>query len=87
MFLGGRDISGKPLQRILEDLGFELHLVPVSKKDPEDLEVVETIGSDSLDAIRLVLVNYLEGVNAQRHRRLPIVDFVDSVVRKINLGG
>ena len=83
-FLQGRDISGKPLQRILDGLGFELHIVPVGKKDIEELERLETISENSMEALQLTLVEYLENLEGKRKRKSNIVQYVDMMINKFN---
>ncbi len=39
-FLRGRRISGKPLINMFNDLGFEVHIVPINKSDSAAIEKI-----------------------------------------------
>lgn len=81
-FLEGRDVGGKPLQRIFDELGFELHLVPIYKKDIDSLENVESITNDSLEAMRLLFVGCLENFENKRRKKSNLVTYVDDFIKK-----
>ena len=83
-FLGGRDISGKPLNRIFDIFGFDIHLVPVPKKSYEDKEMLDTMAQNALESIQISMVNYLDGVVRQKRKKKNIVFFVDAIIEKIN---
>ena len=83
-FLRGRRVSGKPLINMFEDLGFEIHIVPVNKSDSAAVEKINEITSDTLEAIQLTFVDYLENKEEDKRRRKNIVLFVDYILKKIN---
>ena len=83
-FLRGRRVSGKPLINMFEDLGFEVHIVPVNKSDSAAVEKINEITSDTLEAIQLTFVDYLENKEEDKRRRKNIVLFVDYILNQIN---
>jgi hypothetical protein len=85
-FLRGRRISGKPLINMFNDLGFEVHLVPINKSNTKATELVNTMASDAFEALQMSFVNYLETKEEEKRRKKNIVFFVDYIIEKINKG-
>lgn len=83
-FLNGRDVSGKPLSRIFDDLGFDLHLVPINKKDIENREIVDRLALDSFDTLRLIFVDFLQQKYDAKKKKKLINVFIDKILNKIN---
>lgn len=83
-FLNGRDISGKPLSRVLDDLGFELHVVPIPKKDIETREYLDSLTTDVFETLRLIFVDYLEQQQSTKNKKKLIFYFIDNIIQKIN---
>ena len=83
-FLRGRRISGKPLINMFNDLGFEVHIVPVNKTDSAAIEKINELSSNTLEAIHLTFVNYLENKHQERKRKKNMILFIDYVLEKIN---
>ena len=86
-FLRGRRISGKPLINMFNDLGFEIHIVPVNKSDSETIEKINELTSDVLEAIQLTFVNYLENREEAKRKKKNIIIFVDYIINSINQKG
>lgn len=82
-FLRGRRISGKPLINMFNDLGFEVHVVPVNSSDSAAVEKINEITSNALEAIQLTFVNYLENRIQERKKKKNMVLFVDYILEKI----
>ena len=83
-FLNGRDISGRPLGRIFDVFGFDIHLVPVPKKNYKEKEMLDSMAQNALESIQISMVDYLDGVVRQKRRKKNIIFFVDSIIEKIN---
>ena len=83
MFLGGRDVGGAPLNHILDSFGFELHIVPVIKKNTEDMETISEISENAFEALQLILVDYLERTQSRRNRKSNIIIFADNILKNI----
>ena len=61
-FLDGTELGIKPLARMIEGLGYDLHLVPVKKDDAEAMKKLEAdseefIG-DAMDTLKEFLENH-----------------------------
>ncbi len=83
-FLRGRRISGKPLINMFNDLGFEVHIVPINKSDSAAIEKINELSSNTLEAMQLTFVNYLENKHQERKHKKNMIMFVDCVLEKIN---
>lgn len=83
-FLRGRRISGKPLINMFNDLGFEVHIVPINKSDSTTIEKINELSSNTLEAIQLTFVNYLENKHKERKHKKNMIMFIDYVLEKIN---
>lgn len=83
-FLRGRRISGKPLINMFNDLGFEVHIVPVNKSDLAVVEKINEITSNVMEAMQLTFVNYLENKNQEKKRKKNMILFIDYILEKIN---
>ena len=86
-FLRGRRISGKPLINMFNDLGFEIHIVPINKSDSAAVEKINELTSDALEAIQLTFVNYLETKEEAKRRKKNIIIFADYIINQINSKG
>ena len=82
-FLRGRRISGKPLINMFNDLGFEVHIVPVNKSDSAAIEQINELSSNTLEAIQLTFVNYLENRIQEKKRKKNMILFIDYILEKI----
>ena len=83
-FLSGRRISGKPLINMFNDLGFTVHIVPVNNADSAAVEKLNEITTDSLEALQMTFVNYLETKRDEKGKRKNIVFFVDFIIEQIH---
>lgn len=81
-FLAGRDIYGKPLNRIFDSLNFELHIVPILKTDFKTQEKINKLSHDALCSIQLMSTDYLTN-NQATVRKNNIFHFVDYVIKNI----
>ena len=59
-FLKGSDLGVKPMERLVDGLGFDLLLVPVRNEDKATMKVVETACSNFITDARKDLIEYLE---------------------------
>ena len=82
-FLRGRRTSGKPLINMFNDLGFEVHIVPVNKSDSAAIEQINELSSNTLEAIQLTFVNYLENRIQEKKRKKNMILFIDYILEKI----
>lgn len=83
-FLRGRRISGKPLINMFDDLGFEIHIVPVNKSNSAAVEKINELTSDTLEAIQLTFVNYLENKEESKRKKKNTIIFADYIIDRIN---
>jgi len=59
-FLKGADLGIKPLERLVEGLGFDLCLVPVEREDKGALDSIDTTCAKFIDVARNNVVDYLD---------------------------
>lgn len=63
-FLQGRDFGLKPLQRIIDGLGYDLKLVIVEKNNPELSKYLEEVNQENLNTCSAKLENRLNDDDA-----------------------
>lgn len=83
-FINGEKKFGlKPLIHIFDHLDIELHLVPVLKKDVEGKGQINEITTDTLEALKFFLIDYLE--NRKKNKK-GMNDFMVNKINELNNG-
>jgi hypothetical protein len=61
-FVKGKDLGIKPLSRMFEPFGYELHLVPVPKKgtDAETSTLLEKLKTDFIETCKFAMIENLD---------------------------
>lgn len=75
-----RNMGLKPMNPIFNDIGFELHLVPVPKNDSETIQKINSITEDNLFAFKMVLLNYLEEISIKKSKVKGIEKFTVNLI-------
>ena len=70
----------KPMNPIFNDIGFELHLVPVPKNDSETIQKINSMTDDHLFAFKMVLLNYLEEISIKKSKVKGIEKFTVNLI-------
>lgn len=78
-----RNMGLKPLNPIFNDIGFELHLVPIVKNDYKSKEFVDNITNESFYAFKMMLLDFLERKKESKIRKDNISEFIINKINKI----
>ena len=78
-----RNMGLKPLNPIFNDIGFELHLVPIVKNDYKSKELVDNITNESFYAFKMMLLDFLERKKESKIRKDNISEFIINKINKI----
>lgn len=75
-----RNMGLKPMNPIFNDIGFELHLIPVPKNDGETIQKINSMTEDHLFAFKMVLLNYLEEISIKKSKVKGIEKFTVNLI-------
>ncbi len=84
-FIKEKNLGIKPLSRMINNLEYELHLVPIPKDDTAKKLVVDQYTDDFVENLKFNLVEYLESVkqNSIETRKKNKESIFDSVVAEM----
>jgi hypothetical protein len=64
-FMKGKDLGVKPLSRIIDAFGYDLHLVPIPKKsNVETASLVDTTTRDFIENCKIAMIGNLDNADA-----------------------
>lgn len=75
-----RNMGLKPMNPIFNDVGFELHLVPVPKNDNKFISKINSETEDYLFAFKMVLLDYLEEISIKKSKVKGIEKFTVKLI-------
>jgi len=82
-FMKGTDFGIKPLQRIIENQGYNFKIIISPKESPEISKFVEDVNVESLKDIKSVMLKTLDNENSVRLASIPKTGIVAGVINDI----
>jgi len=82
-FMKGTDFGIKPLQRIIENQGFNFKIIISPKESPEITKFVEEVNVESLKEIKGTMLKTLDNENSIRLASIPKTGVIAGVTNDI----
>lgn len=82
-FIKGTDFGFKPLQRIIENQGFNFKIIISPKESPEISKFIEDVNVESLKEIKAIMLKTLDNENSIKLASIPKTGVIAGVTNDI----